>query len=147
MKIPTQLLLLGFLSACTQADPAALCEPFSTSLEAVPHVALSVNTGEFVSAWDRMRYRGCEIDFETNDSLRAGVPVPDFEAVEGSEMYRLGWRMSEAIGADGAGTGIFGIERETVSCVIRRAQPSYVDDNGEVVQAETLSMKVQCRGM
>jgi hypothetical protein len=127
------------------AEPESPCELFFTALENVPHVVLSMRTGAFVSTWDEMEYRGCEVDFETNDSLSEAVSVPSFDAIEDSEMYRLGWRMSEGIGADGPGSGVFGIERESVLCVVRWAQPAYLFDDGEIVQSETFSMKVQCR--
>ncbi len=134
-----------FVVACAQTEPASPCEPFFTALESVPHVALSMSAGPFVSTWDEMEYRGCEVDFETNDSLSAGVPVPSFDAIEDSDMYRLGWRMSHGITADGPGSGVFGIERESVLCVVRWAQPAYLFDDGEIVQSETFNMKVQCR--
>jgi hypothetical protein len=145
MKLPGHLCLVGFLGACAQTEPASPCEPFFTALENVPYVVLSMSTGAFVSTWDGMEYSGCEIDFETNDSLSAGVSIPSFDAIQDSEMYRLGWRMSHGITADGPGSGVFGIERESVLCVVRWAQPAYIDDDEEFVQSETFSMKVQCR--
>jgi hypothetical protein len=138
-------------AACAQeaapgeSDGALPCEYFQSVLEPVPHVALSVNSGGFVSEWDREEYRGCEVNFETNDSLTAGLSVPSFDAIEGSEMSRLGWRSSREIGADGPGSGIFGIEKDSVLCVVRWAQPAHIDDDGEIVQSETFTMKIQCR--
>lgn len=134
-----------FSVGCAQTEPAGPCEFFFTALENVPHVVLSMSTGAFVSTWDGMEYNGCEIDFETNDAVSAGVSIPSFDAVEDSEMYRRGWRMSEGIGADGPGSGVFGIEKEAVLCVVRWAQPAYIDDDGGFVQSETFSMKIQCR--
>ena len=53
--------------------------------------------------------------------------------------------MSNGIGADGAGSGIYGIERGSDLCVIRWEQAAYLDDNGEFVQSETFRMWIQCR--
>ena len=139
--------LLCVTTACSPSETPALCEPLATALEPVPHVTLTVRTGDYESVWDGARHRGCEIEFETTDSLRADVPVPDFDAIEGSEMYRSGWRSSDRIRADGPGSGVFGIARDTVSCVVRWEQPSHLDDEGGIVTSETLSMKVQCRRM
>lgn len=72
MRLPSPLWLVGLSSACAQTEPVDLCEHFFSALEGVPHVTLSVSSGGFVSTWDGMEYRDCEIDFETNDSLRAG---------------------------------------------------------------------------
>lgn len=137
--------LVGFAAACARAEPGTLCEPFFVALDSVPHVALSMRTGAFVSIWDGMRYDGCEVAFETNDSLRAGVSVPDFEATQDSDMYRGGWRPSHEIRADGAGSGTFGIEKKTGLCVVRWAQPAYLFEEGKIVQSERFSMTVQCR--
>ncbi|MDH3426961.1 MAG: hypothetical protein OEM23_00870 [Gemmatimonadota bacterium] len=109
------------------------------------HDSLSVRAGTFTSLYDGVEYQGCELRFTTHDSLPRTVPVPDFDALPDSEMYRLGWRMSREIRADGPGSGLFGIERESVLCVIRWAQPAYLADDGEIVQSETFSMTVQCR--
>jgi hypothetical protein len=104
-----------------------------------------VTTGSFVSIWDGTEYSGCEIEFETNDALRAGGPIPDFDAIQDSEMQRLGWRVAQGVGADGPGSGVYGIERDSVLCVVRWAQPAHIDDDGEIVQSETFNMTVQCR--
>jgi len=129
-------------SASDRANP---CEPFAVALEAVPHVALAVRSGRFESMWDQVEYDGCEVEFETIDSLKARTPVPSFDAIEETEMYRLGWRASHGIGADGPGSGIFGIEKDAVLCVIRWSQPAHIDDSGEIVHSEIFTMKIQCR--
>lgn len=143
------LVLLGGVLGCVQADADGHdpdpCESFYVALEAVPHDSLVRRAGEFESLWDSKTYRGCEIRFVAHDSLTAGHQVPGFDAVEGSEMHRLGWRMSDGIGADGPGSGIFGIERDSVRCLVLWEQPAYIDDDGEFVQSDTLSMTIQCR--
>jgi hypothetical protein len=95
--------------------------------------------------WDQVEHDGCEVEFETNDSLSAGTPVPSFDAIEETEMYRLGWRARHGIGADGPGSGIFGIEKDAALCVIRWSQPAHLDDYGEIAHSETFMMKIQCR--
>lgn len=122
------------------------CDVFYNSLQAVPHVSLTVEEGGFTSIWDGERYDGCEVEFETNDSTRAGIAAPDFLADPGTDLYSVGWRMRVDIGADGAGSGIHAIQREAVLCIIRREQAAYIDDNGELVQSKTLRMWVQCAG-
>lgn len=137
--------------ACSQErtppaqDSELPCVFFEEALEAVPHLELRVSWDGFVSEWDQSEQSGCEVAFETNDSLSAGAPIPSFDAIEGSEMYRIGWRPSHGIGADGPGSGIYGVEKEAVQCVIRWAQPAHIDDSGEIVHSETHTMKIQCR--
>ncbi len=121
------------------------CQPFMDELEAVPQVELSMRMGELESVWDREPFTGCEIEFETNDSLTYGTDVPNFDAIEGTEMHRRGWRPTDGIGADGPGSGVFGIEKGATACVIRWSKPAYIDDDGTFVQSETLNMTIQCR--
>ena len=121
------------------------CRYFFTALSPVAHDSLSIRAGSFVSVWDGREYQGCEVSFVAHDSLPAAAPLPDFDALPETEMYRLGWRMSEGIGADGPGSGVFGIEREAVRCIVRWAQPAHLEDDGEIVRSETFRLTVQCR--
>ena len=139
------LSLAGFFAACAQPDSPSVCRDFFVALDVVPHTILSLKAGDLVSIWDGDTYEGCEVQFETNGSLRARTPVPDFMATEETAMYHLGWRMSPGIGADGAGSGVFGIERGSTQCYVSWAQPSYIDDDGTISYADTYRMSVQCR--
>lgn len=145
MKTRTCICVAVLLGACTIAEPVDLCEPFSALLVAVPRTSFVTRTGEFESTWDGSRRFGCEIQFETSDSLRQGKAMPAFEAEEGSAMYDLGWRMSDGILADGPGSGVFGIETESAQCIVRWHQPAFIDEDGQFVQAEMLRLTIQCR--
>lgn len=143
------LVLLGGALGCVPADADGgspdPCESFHAALEAVPHDTLVRTAGDIEWIWDREPVRGCQVRFVTRDSLVAGHGVPAFDALEGSEMHRRGWRMSDGIGADGPGSSIFGIERDSVRCLVWWDQPAYIDDDGEFVQSETLTITIQCR--
>jgi hypothetical protein len=145
VKLTIILFLAATLAACAQVDQAELCGPFFSALDEVPHTTLTIATGHYVSDWDGAAYEGCEVEFQTNDSLSADHQIPEFDAIRDSEMYRLGWRMSDGIGADGPGSGIFGIEKESTRCVIRWEQPAWIDDDGVHRHSDTFTMKVQCR--
>ncbi|MDH3256725.1 MAG: hypothetical protein OEM27_03835 [Nitrospinota bacterium] len=140
-----QLVLIVGFPAYAAAGKQDACEYFFLALKAVPHDIISRSEGAHQSLWDRKQYDGCEVQFVTDDTLLAGSRVPDFDALQGSEMYRRGWRVNNSIGADGPGTGIFGIEKKSVLCLVRHDQPAYLDDDGTFVQSETLSITVQCR--
>ena len=142
--------LVGGMSAgITSADTATTrpdsCGYFFDALHAVPHESLSRRQGVYESTWDGKPYRGCEVTFVTTDALYGGTPVPTFEALPDSELYGLGWRMAPSIGADGPGSGIFGVEKGPVLCLLRWAQPAYLADSGEIVQSDTMKMTIQCR--
>ncbi|MDH3271746.1 MAG: hypothetical protein OEN56_10455 [Gemmatimonadota bacterium] len=139
------LALSGIAGGCgaTTSGAAGPCDSFVESLARVPHVSLTTRTGRFESQWDGRSYDGCEVEFETHDSLSAGS-IPDLFATPDSELYGEGWRMSDGVGADGAGSGIHGIERGDDVCVIRWEQPAYIDDDGEFVQSDRFRMWIQC---
>ena len=44
--------------------------------------------------------------------------------------------MDNSIVADGPGTGIFAIEKDSVLCLIRHDKPAYLDSPGNIVQSE-----------
>jgi len=140
------LLVLDFgLPAYAAADEQDACRHFFQVLKAVPHDKIIRSDGAHQSLWDRKKYTGCEVQFVTNDTLLSDRSVPDFEAMRGTEMYRRGWRQIISIRADGPGTGIFGIEKESLLCLVRHDQPASLEDHGKIVQSETLTISVQCR--
>lgn len=143
------LVALGWVISSQAADPGSRnpepCQYFYDALEAVPHDTLTASSGEGVWLWHDQGYVGCQIRFVTNDSLTAGYEIPDFDAPEGSEMYRLGWRFIPEVGADGPGSGIFGIQRDSVECLVQWNQEAYIDDEGEFRQSDVLEMTIQCR--
>lgn len=138
------------------SDPAVLaaaaavtkdsCGYFFRALKTVPHEKLTRNDGDLESLWDGKRVSGCEVMFVTNDALRSGRDMPDFFSTESTELYRLGWRMNNSLAADGPGSGIFGIENESVLCLVSHDQPAYLDEKTEkIIQSETLTLTIQCR--
>jgi len=134
-------LLVAGTSACRQPDA---CREFSQALEGIPHVALTTRTGPIESIWNGEAPAACEVAFETTDAVLAGAVVPDFVADAGSATYEAGWRTIPDILADGPGSGVYGIERNGVRCVIRWQQPAAVDDDGTIVQSEAFSLRLQC---
>lgn len=56
----------------------------------------------------------------------------------------MGWRMENSIGADGPGTTLFAIRKESSICLVSEMQPAYLGDNGEIVQSDVLQIVVQC---
>ena len=91
--IKTHILPLLFAVLTTAAANAAsemqqACEHFFLVLETVPHDMLTRSSGVHQSLWDGKQDPGCEIKFVTNDRLLSGRKVRDFDAIEGTEMYR-----------------------------------------------------------
>ena len=140
-----QLALFISLPAYVVSEQQDSCAYFLSVLSPVPHDQLTRTDGPHKSLWDGNKYTGCEIKFVTNDKLLSGRRVPNFEATEDSEMYRRGWRMNNSFVADGPGTGVYGVEKESILCIVSHEQPAYLDNHGNIIQSETLSITVQCR--
>ncbi len=139
------LFLLPCGSACVAAGTPDACEYFFQALSAVPHQQLSRHDGQLASLWDKQRHSGCEVRFATDSRRLAGHAVPDFQAAEGTELHRAGWRMNTAILADGPDGGLFGIGDGAVQCLVLRSQPAYLDEKTrDIVQSERLRLIVQC---
>jgi len=132
------------LASASPEDPDA-CQHFLLELQDVPHDTLTHNEIRHQSLWDGKDYPGCEIKFVTSDSLLSGGTVPNFDALQGTPMYLMGWRVNNSYTADGPGTGVFGIEKESVLCLIRHDQPAYLSDQGKKIQSKRLSITIQCR--
>ena len=139
--------LTAWLWLAPPLDQPDSCDELYEILVVVPHVSMTRHSGPLESIWDRETIQGCEIAFETNDSIRNGAVVPTLLADPGTEMYRAGWRMIPEIGADGAGSGIHGIRRGRARCVVRWEQAAYIDDDGTFVESDTLTMLIQCTAL
>lgn len=87
---------------------------------------------------------GCSIRFETTEALLGDRALPDLRAAPGSALAALGWSVDPSIGADGPGSSVHALSREDVQCVVSWAQPSYLDDDGEFVASETITVVIQC---
>lgn len=128
-------------AAIITKDP---CGYFCRALKDVPHEKLTRHDGEIEFLWKGVKSPGCEVVFETNDTLLAGRVAPTFEAQEDTELYRLGWRFNDS--ADGPGTGIFGIENATILCLVLHDQPaSWGEETGKIEVDENLKIIVQCK--
>jgi len=136
---------LGLTAGAGAQAPAPPCDVFVDALDAIPHVTLARADGRFESVWDGETYAGCQVDFQTTDVLLAGASVPLFEAAPGSGLFAAGWRDDPMVVADGPGSGVSAIQRESTQCVIAWSQPAEVDDAGGIVQSDTFTMRVQCR--
>lgn len=141
VRQPTDPSLLGIAEA-VQAEP---CGYFEDRLKGVPHESLTRNDGSFLSLWSNTEVSGCEIIFVTNEKLIAGHKIPDFAATDGTELYRIGWRINNSMAADGPGTSVYGIQNDSLLCLISYDQSSYLDESsGEIIQSESINMQVQC---
>ena len=123
------------------------CRYFADRLEPVPHLNLKITADTYRSFRDTRTYTGCKLTFVTSDSLLAGYKdsIPRFQALEGTELYRMGWRMNDKYTADGPGTGVHGIEKDSTLCLVLYEKPAYLDDNGEIQSSETITLTIECR--
>lgn len=125
------------------------CRYFADRLDSVPHHKLEIKTGPYRSFRDNRTYNGCKLTFITSDSLlnRFEYTMPRFQAFDGTELYRMGWRINDNYSADGPGTGVHGIEKDTTLCLILYEKPAYLDDNGEIRSSESITLSIECREM
>lgn len=137
-----------FLCCCAfWALPAAGAEPcdlFRSMLQPIPHVRL-VERPAFVSMWDRVERTGCELVFETRETLvPLGVPIPDFIPRRGMDLFSRGWRLNPRYQADGPGSSLHAIRHGATLCVVHYSQPAHLESHGEIVQSDTITITVQC---
>ena len=145
------LAFLAFAPDCAASERYDSCHQFFSALKAVPHEKLTRADGEFESLDDGRKHIGCEVTLVTNDALLSGAKtVPNFDAAEGTDLYRDGWRRNLSYDADGPGTSMHGIERGDDLCLISCAQPASIeeptiDGQGIFFQSETITVIIQCR--
>lgn len=140
------LLLFLPLPAVAADDPALSCGMFYNELSLVPHDRLVQNIGRLRSEnFVRGDFNGCEVIFASREELfKEGDSLPMFEPYEDSELYRQGWRFVNRYTADGPGSGVHGIVRNQVLCLIDWDQHAWINEAGEHEQSNLINMTVQC---
>jgi hypothetical protein len=145
MSMKIKFLLLASLlllntSLAFGADP--VCSYFYRSLLQLPHTKLIQNSDDFLSLWNGKRLGGCEVVYESHESLVSGSKVYDqFE----SFIHTLGWSINNNLVADGPGSSTVGIENEMNRCLINWSQHAWIDEKTkEHRQSSQIKMIVQC---
>ena len=137
--LPASLLLLN-TSIAFGADP--VCSYFYRSLLRLPHTKLTQNINDFLSLWNGQRLQGCEVVYESHESLVSGSKVYDqFE----SFIHTLGWSINNNLVADGPGSSTVGIENEMNRCLINWSQHAWIDEKTkEHRQSSQIKIVLQC---
>lgn len=140
--------LLLFLIITVDSAPAEVgedpCEPFYRQLAAVPHESLFQREGPFTSLWFGAGAVGCEIVMVTSESRLGPSDLPPLNAAPGTPLHQAGWRLNPTYVADGAGSGVAGLEQDDTLCMVFTDQPAWYDESGSLVQSEHITVKVQC---
>lgn len=133
------------LTAPLHAEPAErACDTFVQILEPLPHESLFQRSGPFNSTWFKTGAFGCEMVMVTSQQRLAGQLLPDLSATPGTLLYQQGWRSQPTYLADGPGTGVAGIEKEQVLCLVYTEQPAWIDENGRHHLSSEIRIRVEC---
>jgi hypothetical protein len=103
-------LLLIPIAAIGNADDS-ICNRFHDKLIQLPHDQLNLNTNGFVSLFNGKQLDGCEIVFQTNESMVSWDKVHDLY----NEMINSdGWTQNNDYAADGPGSIIIYCSRSII---------------------------------
>ena len=134
--------LLLILIAAIGYAADSICTQFHQKLSELPHINLKLHTNGFVSIFDGNQLDGCEVVYESNESLVSGD--------RGHDLYiefvnAKGWKQNNKYGADGPGSSSVGIENDGYRCLINWFQHSWLDDRtNEIKQSDQIKMVIQC---
>ncbi len=141
----TTILLSLLLATPTPAEVGLeACEPFFQALNAVPHESIFQRSGPYTSAWFEAGAIGCTVVMVTSEQRLGDRKLPDLTAAPGTPLHQAGWRINQKYIADGPGTGVMGVEKDGILCLVYTDQPAWIDDTGRFMQSEQITIKVQC---
>lgn len=149
-KISFLLLSLMFTTVVVASESNGDCKLFHNALKSIPNTKLVLKHGKYISlmsSWEKKEYSGCEVVFQSNNKLLAGIKtIPYFSALKGSDLYKKGWRMDYRYATDGLDGDSRGIRKGQALCIVHTEHDAYVDEKtGKIVPAEKLKITVQCR--
>jgi hypothetical protein len=123
------------------ADDSA-CSYFYQRLSDLPHIKLTKSDDGFESLWDGRRTHGCEIVFESHESIISGNLVYDtFQSL----INAPGWTIDNNLSADGPGSSSVSIENDKNKCTIHWSQNAWIDEeSGGQRQSSDIEMIIQC---
>jgi hypothetical protein len=130
-----------FICQISNADDSP-CTQFYNELLKFPHTRLTQTSNGFVSLLDEKSLKGCEIIFESNESIvSGGVVYLKFQTFTN----RKGWYINENLSADGPGSSTAVIENNQNKCLIHWSQHSWIDEkSNEYRHSEQIKLIVQC---
>ena len=137
----TLITLSIFVFQIDNADESP-CIQFYNQLFILPHTKLILNSNGFVSLLDKKKIDGCEIIFESDESIVSGdVVYQKFQSFTKLQ----GWSIDENLIADGPGSSTIGIENDQNKCILHWSQHSWIDEkSNQIKQSEQIKLIVQC---
>ncbi len=118
------------------------CVQFYNELSKLPHTRLTETTNGFVSLLDGKSLKGCEVIFESDESIVSGeVVYLKFQ----SFTNRQGWYINENLSADGPGSSTVVVENIQNKCILHWSQHAWIDEqSNEYRQSEHIKLIIQC---
>jgi len=118
------------------------CLQFYNELLKLPHTRLTETSNGFVSLLDGKSLKGCEVIFESDESIVSGEVV--FLKFQSFTNWQ-DWSINENLSADGPGSSIIVIENNQDKCILHWSQHSWIDEkSNEYRQSENIKLIVQC---
>jgi hypothetical protein len=118
------------------------CAQFYNELLKLPHTRLTQTANGFVSLLDGKSLKGCEVIFESDESIVSGEAVYlKFQSFTNWQ----GWYINENLLGDGPGSSTVGIENNQNKCILHWAQHAWIDEqSNKYRQSENIKLIVQC---
>ena len=108
----------------------------------MPHTRLTETSNGFVSLLDGKSLKGCEVIFESDESIVSGEVV--FLKFQSFTNWQ-DWSINENLSADGPGSSTIVIENNQDKCILHWSQHSWIDEkSNEYRQSENIKLIVQC---
>jgi hypothetical protein len=143
MKPLSLSLAFLFIFICQISNANDLpCIQFYNELFKLPHTRLTETSNGFVSLLDGKSLKGCEVIFESDESIVSNEVV--FLKFQSFASWQ-GWYINENLMADGPGSSTIVIENNQNKCILHWSQHSWIDEqSNEYRQSEQIKLIVQC---
>lgn len=143
IRLLLMLVLLLPTAAVAEVTPET-CAPFYQALNAVPHESIFQQDGLFVSQGFEIGVNGCMVVMVTDEVRLAGQALPDLSAEPGAPMFMAGWNPDSSYLADAPGTGVTGLEKDGILCLVYTEQQPYISDSGKIAENRSVRSRVEC---
>jgi hypothetical protein len=125
-KIFFLFLILIFLNVNLALADDSACSNFYPKLSESPHTKLTLTNNGYKSLWNGKWIQGCEIVFESHDSIVSGDKV--YHTFQ-SFINAPGWTIDNNLSADGPGSSSVTIESNKGKSTVHWSQHAGIDEN------------------
>ena len=140
------MLFLTFPYGAVADEPPDTCDYFYRQLADIPLHRITYEKDVMLEDLEGGKFHGCKVTFNSDiELMKEDYELPSFMADDDTELFEKGWRNNNRYGADGAGSGKYGIIKNDILCIVDWSRHAWLDETTrKITQSDLINMEIRC---